>query len=122
MKEAMIIPILKKPQLDQDILNNYGPVSNLTFISKCIERAVVKQFVCHLEENHLSEKYQSAYRQFHSTETALTAVVNDILTALDQRMATFLVLLDLSAAFDMVDHSILLKRLETRIILRDLSL
>ena len=70
----------------------------------------------------MSGKYQSVYRQFHSMETALTAVVNDILIALDQRKATFLVLLDLSATFDMVDHSILLKRLETRICLRDLSL
>ena len=83
---------------------------------------VVKQLVCHVKKHHLSEKFQSAYRQFHLTETALTAVLNETLMALDQRKAVFLVLLDLSAAFNTVDHSILLKRLETRISLRDLAL
>ena len=52
-----------------------------------------------------------AYRQFHSTETALTCVMNDILLALDQRKSVFLVLLDLSAAFDTIDNQLLLGRL-----------
>ncbi len=122
MKEAMINPILKKPQLDKDVLNNYRPVSNLPFVSKLIERAVVKQLVNHQETNNLSEKFQSAYRKFHSTETALTCVLNDLLMALDQKQSAFLVLLDLSAAFDTVDYAILLRQLETRIGLRDLAL
>ena len=97
MKEAMINPILKKPHLDKVILNNYHPVSNLTFISKLIEMVVVKQLIDHLEVNLLSDKFQSAYRQCHSTETALTPVLNGILLALDRREAVFLILSDLSA-------------------------
>ncbi len=112
-KEAMIDPILKKPHLDKDTLNNYHPVSNLPFVLKLIARVVAKQLVSHLEENPLSEKYQSAYRQSHSTETALTSVLNTILMFLDQKQVVFLVLLHISAIFDMVDHSILLKWLET---------
>ena len=87
-----------------------------------IERVVVKQLVSHLKDNHLSDKFQSAYRLCHSTEMALASVLNGILMALDQKQEVFLVLLDLSAAFDMVDHSILLKWLETRIGLRGLGL
>ncbi len=126
IKEAMINPILKKTQLDKDVLNKYHPVSDLTFVSiflsKLIERVIVKQLVNHLEASHLSEKFQSTYRQFHSTETALTSVLNDLLMALDQKHSLFLVLLDLSAAFDTVNHPILLKQLKTRIGLRDLAL
>ena len=62
-----------------------------------------------------------AYRQHHSTETVLTAVLNGLLTALDQKKAVFLVLLDLSAAFDTIDHEILLNRLRARIGLRDVA-
>ncbi len=122
MKEAMMNLILKKRQLDKDVINNYHPVSNLHFVSKLIERAVVKQLVNHLKANHLSEKFQSAYRHFHSTKTALACVLNDLLIAFDQKQSTFLVLLDLSAAIIAVDHSILLKELETGIGLRDLAL
>ncbi len=84
LKEVMISPILKKAHLDKDTLNNYCLVSNLPYVSKLIERVVAKQLVCHLEDNGLSEKYQSAYRQAHSTVTALTSVMNNILMSLDQ--------------------------------------
>ena len=69
----------------------------------------------HLAANSLGEPFQSAYRQFHSTEMALTCVMNDIMLSLDQCRLVFLVLLDLSAAFDTVDHQILLDRLASRI-------
>ena len=55
--------------------------------------------------------YQSAYKQLHSTETALVRVNNDILVTLDNHQSLILLLLDLSAAFDSVDHGILLDRL-----------
>ncbi len=122
MKVALINPILKKPSLDKEILSNYRPVSNLTYVSKLIERVIVKQLVDHLESNGLVETFQSAYKQYHSTETALTCVTNNILTALDRKQAVLLVLLDLSAAFDTVDHTVLLKWLEARVGLRDIPL
>src|SRR5688572_23887725 len=66
----------------------------------------------HLSSNSLISPFQSAYRRFHSTESALLAVHNDIICSMDGGKVTALVLLDLSAAFDTVDHSILLHRLE----------
>ena len=65
-----------------------------------------------MTSNHLTHKFQSAYRAGHSTETALFRVVNDILTASDANQVSILTLLDLSTAYDTIDHSILLSRLE----------
>ena len=111
-KAAVITPVLKKFDADPDELRNYRPISNLTFISKVIERIVADQIRRHLENFHLIPRLQSAYRQHHSTETALMKVISDILDAVDDRKVTLLGLLDLSAAFDTVDHNILLKRLK----------
>ena len=114
MKEALVTPLLKKVSLDPEVLKNYRPVSNLSFVSKIIEKVVATRLNEHLSRNNLMEHMQSAYRQFHSTETALLRVKNDILIALDQRKMVSLVLLDLSAAFDTIDHNILLRRMESR--------
>ena len=113
MKEAVVTPLLKKANLAL-ILKNFRPVSNLTFISKTIERFVASPLTAHMKMNGLIEMFQSAYRECHSTETALIRVQNDILHAMDKKHVTILVLLDLSAAFDTVDHSILIRRLEQR--------
>ena len=67
----------------------------------------------HIIKNNLRQKFQSAYRMFHSTETALLRVFNDLINALDNGNVCVLTLLDLSAAFDTIDHDILLSRLET---------
>ena len=69
----------------------------------------------HMKENHLLDTLQSAYKKAHSTEIALLRVQNDILTSTDQKRGTFLILLDLSAAFDTVDHDLLLSFLENNI-------
>ena len=114
LKEAVLKPLLKKPNLDQTEFKNYRPVSNLSFLSKVIEKAVALQLTSYLEDNHLYEPLQSAYKKFHSTETALIKVHNDIATAIDSGHSVILVLLDLSAAFDTVDHTILIRRLSTR--------
>ena len=111
-KCANIRPLLKKPGLDSEILKNYRPVSNLPFISKVLERVVDKRLEQHLVVNNLHEELQSAYRKFHSTETALLKVQSDILQSLDKGNVTVLVMLDLSAAFDTIDHHILLHRFE----------
>ena len=109
---AEVTPILKKPSLDPTLPINYRPVSNLQFISKVLERAVNKQIVLHLDGNSLLPEHQSAYRKCHSTETALLKVTSDALIAADQGMITVLGMLDLSAAFDCVDHQIFVTRME----------
>ena len=115
LKFALVKPLLKKPTLDKDELGNYRPVSNLTYISKLVERIVAVRLRGHMLSNQLLDPNQSAYRQGHSTETVLLKVTNDILTSLDTGHEVLLVLLDLSAAFDTVDHTLLLDRLQTRI-------
>ncbi len=72
---------------------------------------MVKTLIMHQKENNVQEQLQSAYQHFHSTETALTKVINDILMAIDQQKVVLLVLLDLSADFNTVDHMLILKRL-----------
>ena len=112
LKKALVTPLLKHSDLDQDVFKNYRPISNLPFISKLIERIVAAQLAAHLRLNGLLEKFQSAYRSLHSTETALLRVHNDILQAVDESGAAILVMLDLSAAFDTIDHAILLSALQ----------
>ena len=111
LKTALIRPLLKKTGLDSDILINYRPVSNLTFISKVIEKVVSGRLNEHLIKNSMFDPLQSAYRDKHSTETALIKVQNDILSALDAGSSAILLMLDLTAAFDTIDHDIHLSRL-----------
>ena len=93
------------------LFTNLRSISNLSFASKLTEKAVFAQIHKHLTTNKLYPKAQSAYREFHSTETVLLRVKNDTLLNMNQQRVTLLVLLDLSAAFDTVDHTILLNRL-----------
>jgi hypothetical protein len=118
-KTASVIPLLKKPGLDPDVLGNYRPVSNLPFVSKILERAVSDQLSEHLRLGNMYAKFQSAYRPSHSTETALVRVVNDLLSFIDSGDCAILVCLDLSAAFDTIDHSLLLSRLRDDVKLSD---
>lgn len=111
-KQAIVRPLLKKPGLDKDNFKNYRPVSNLPYVSKIIEKVVASRIENHLNNNKLYDDRQSAYRSNHSTETALLRVHHDIATALDSNSCAILVMLDLSAAFDIIDHDILFKRLE----------
>ena len=100
-KCALVNPLLKKPGLDL-VPRNYRPVSNLQYVSKLTERAVFNQVHDHMVANGVYPVFQSAFRQGHSTETALLRVMNDILLAMNSQHVTLLVLLDLSAAFDTV--------------------
>ena len=104
MKEALIRPLLKKSNLDPQHLKNFRPVSNLSFVSKLVERVVYEQLMDHVANTGKLEDLQSAYRSDHSTESALLKVKTDLLDAMEKQKVTCLVLLDLSAAFDTVSH------------------
>ena len=110
----MIRPKLKKESLNHEVYANFRPISNLKYISKMIEKAISYQLINYLRDNDLEESLQSAYKTFHSTETALVKVHNDIVSAIDNQSYVILLLLDLSAAFDTVDHKILLQRRSCR--------
>ncbi|XP_063971413.1 uncharacterized protein LOC129268470 isoform X2 [Lytechinus pictus] len=111
-KTACVLPLLKKPSLETKDFKNNRPIANLPFLSKVLERIVAAQLRTHLDEKGLFPPNQSAYRHFHFTETALIKVQNDLLLAVDKGQETVLILLDYSAAFDTLDHGVLLQRLE----------
>ena len=113
-KIASVTPLLKKTSLDQNVLNNYRPISNLAFIGNVIEKVVLKRLNLHMTENNLRDKMQSAYREQHSTETALMKVQHDIVHNLDYGHCVMLVLLDTSAAFDTINIDMLLNTLHLR--------
>jgi len=112
-KRAIVTPLLKKPSLDKESLSNYRPISNLSFLSKLTERVVKCRISEHLASNSMFNTFQSAYTKFHSTETTLLSLHDDLIQAMDKQQITGLTLLDLSAAFDTIDHTILLRRLSS---------
>uniref|UniRef100_A0A8C9WRN8 Reverse transcriptase domain-containing protein n=1 Tax=Scleropages formosus TaxID=113540 RepID=A0A8C9WRN8_SCLFO len=118
LKITVIRPLLKKSDLDCNNPCNYRPISNLPFLSKILEKILASQIVKYLNHHNIFKKFQSDFRTGHSTETALTRVVNDILISSDAGQISILMLLNLSAAFDTVDHSILLSRLGNLVGLR----
>ena len=113
-KTTHVRPSIKRSDYDRNILKNYRPISNCSFLHKVLEKCAYNQISDYLTENNLRGKKQSAYRKGHSTETALLRIHNDVMLALDKKLDVVLVLLDLSAAFDTIDHDILLRRLHSR--------
>ena len=112
MKSAIVTPLLKKSTLNPGILKNYRPVSNLSYISKLLEKVVAWRPTDYMTENNLHKHLYSAYKPGHSTETALVKVQSDVLTSIDQHGVVIMVMLDLSAAFDTIDHDTLFSRME----------
>ena len=107
-RTAIIKPPLKKPGLEL-MTENYRPVSNLSFLSKLLEKCALVRFNNHYNENNLMPSYQSSYREHHSCETALVRLTNDLLWNMEVQWVTALVATDLSVAFNMVDHTVLLE-------------
>ena len=111
-KYSIIFPLIKKQGLDPEILKNYSPVANQSFISKIIEKAIATQIHDHLINSDIVDNFQSAYKAGHSCETALLRVYNDIVNTISRGNCDMPVLLDLSAAFDTIDHDNLVCILE----------
>jgi hypothetical protein len=111
-KQAIVGPLLKKPRLDMNNLKNYRPVSNLPFVSKIIEKVVASRIEDHLDKHKLHDNRRPAHHSFHSTETVLIRVHHDIATALDNNSCSILVMLNFSAAFNVIDHGILHQHLD----------
>ena len=112
LKKAIINPTLKTDGADKDCLKNYRPVSNLPVISKLLEKAVLEQLNHYLDVNNLHCSVQSGYRPHHSCETLLVKMSDDIIKKIQEDNIVVLVLLDLSAAFDTIDHAVLLEKLD----------
>ena len=115
LKQVIVVLLLKKKSLGKMCTPIIDPfVSNIAFVSKVIERVVAQRLNSHMDVNNMNEAMQSAYKKHHSTETALLYILNDILS-IDQHKVVLLVLLDLSAAFDTIDHKHLINRLSSRL-------
>ena len=115
VKESIIVPLLKKSGFNSEQLNNYRPVSNLVFLSKLIERVVLDRLNKHMDHNNLHCNAQYGYKKFHSTETLMMKLVNDVLVGFEKDSGTIVLLLDLSSAFDTVDTDKLLTILNKEI-------
>ncbi|KAF7235294.1 Vomeronasal type-2 receptor 26 [Varanus komodoensis] len=111
LKEVVVRLVLKKASLDPEMATNYRPVANIPFLGKVLERVVVGQLQALLDETDYLDPFQSGFRPGYSTESALVALYDDLCREKDRGSVFLLVLLDLSAAFDTIDHGILLDRL-----------
>ena len=109
LKDAFVCPLHKHPSLELK-LKNFRPVSNLSYLGKIIERLACRQIVQYTNATRQMEECQCAYRENFSTETALLNVKTDILDGIDKKEVMCLVMLDLSATFDTVNHHLLLNR------------
>lgn len=110
-KEAVVKPLLKKSGLDKENFKNCRPVSNLPCICKVLEKVIVIRIDCHKNKIILMIIFNLHIEKHHSTETATLPVHHDIAFAPDNNNCAVLVMLDLPAAFDVLDHIIQHKRL-----------
>uniref|UniRef100_A0A8D2JHL2 Reverse transcriptase domain-containing protein n=1 Tax=Varanus komodoensis TaxID=61221 RepID=A0A8D2JHL2_VARKO len=111
LKEVVVRPVLKKALLDPEMATNYKPVANILFLGKVLKQVVAGQLQALLDETDYLDPFQSGFRPGYSTESALVALYDDLCREKDRGSASLLVLLDLSVAFNTIDHGILLDRL-----------
>ena len=121
LKEAILIPLIKAC-LDSEIFSHFRSISNLTYLSKLIEKVDATRLFEHMICDTLHEYPQCSYKKYHSTKAALTCIHDNILGAVDEKQCVILPLLDFSAAFDTIDHDMLLPGLQKYIGPRDTAL
>ena len=109
LKLAKVIPLFKKG--DPELFTNYRPISILSFFSKVFEKFAYNQPIKYLENNFILYNFQFGFRKAYSTEMAVAYLVNKISEALDRRDHAISIFLDLSKAFDTVNHHIILEKL-----------
>ena len=114
LKNAIIIPLIKElnSKVNNEDFKNYRTVSNLQFLGKLIERVVDSRLQDHFLHNNLHSDHQFGYKKQHSTETFLLKITDNLLNSCDKNMDSVVLLLDLSAAIDTVDHQKLLHMLQ----------
>lgn len=106
----IILPILKKPGADSSVLSNFRPISLLPYLGKVLEAHVTTCLSSFIESSQTLDSHQAGFRPAHSTESVILAVLDELRKSADMDSPQALVLLDLSAAFDTVDHNILIDR------------
>ena len=109
-KEANVTPVPKNG--DNELVTNYRPVSILPVVSKVFESLVHLQLYHYLDSNNLLSSAQFGFRPHHNTQDVLLKSVDDWKMALDKNELVGAVMIDLSKAFDTIDHSLLLDKLE----------
>ena len=122
LKHAYITPIMKDNSKNMDDVSNYRPVSSLPFMMKVIEKGIFNQIDNHITTHELHASHQSAYKRFNCCETATIKIFGDIQKMIFQGLNVALITLDSSAAFDTVDHVILLNKLKNEYGIRDQAL
>ena len=112
LKPTIIKPIVKDKSQNSNDLNNLRPLNNIPFISKVVEKVLHIQLDNYFHTNRLHATYQSGYKKYNSCETAMVHVIDDMQKHLIEGNYVAILLLDMSAAFDTVDHEILINRLK----------
>lgn len=107
-KQALLCLHLKKIKFDSQNMSNYHPISNISFLSQIMEHSILEQLLPLFDRNGVIPLVQLAYRNYHLTETTLCIIYNDFVINTCTGKSFLLVLLDLSATFDTVDHRMLL--------------
>ena len=112
LKQAIVKPQIKIVNLSHEEFADYRPISNLSYISKLLERSAFLQITDHPESNALFCAFKRVYRVIYSTDSVQLKVTNDMLLNLELKRNSFYIGLDLSVAFDTLDHELLLLILE----------